>query len=98
MAELAKVADGIGPDLSTIVSGESAAGRRVTDFVKDAHAAKLIVHPYTLRADDLPKFADSMDDALEVLFTEARIDGLFSDFPDMVVKWLSKHEKARGKP
>jgi glycerophosphoryl diester phosphodiesterase len=91
MAELAKVADGIGPELSAIVSGNSKAGRKVTDFVKDAHAAKLLVHPYTLRADDLPKFADSMDDALEILFTEAQIDGLFSDFPDVVVKWLSKH-------
>ena len=91
MAELAKVADGIGPDLSAIVSGNSKAGRKVTDFVKDAHAAKLMVHPYTLRADDLPKFVDSMDDALEVLFTEAQIDGLFSDFPDLVVKWLGKH-------
>ena len=66
--------------------------RKVTDFVKDAHAAKLIVHPYTLRADDLPKFADSTDDALEVLFNEARIDGLFTDFPDLAVKWLKPHE------
>ena len=98
MAELAKVADGIGPELSAIVSGTSKADRKVTDFVKEAHAAKLSVHPYTLRADDLPKFADSMDDALEVLFTEAQIDGLFSDFPDMVVKWLSKQEKAGAKP
>ena len=49
--------------------------------MKNAHAAKLVVHPYTLRADDLPKFADSMDDALEVLFTEARIDGLFTISP-----------------
>jgi glycerophosphoryl diester phosphodiesterase len=92
MAELAKVADGIGPELSAIVSGTSKADRKVTGLVKDAHAAKLLVHPYTLRADDLPKFADSMDDALEVLFSEAQIDGLFSDFPDIVVKWLSKHE------
>ena len=91
MAELAKVADGVGPDLSAIVAGNSKTGRKVTDFVKNAHAAKLMVHPYTLRADDLPKFADSMDDALEVLFTEARLDGLFSDFPDLVVKWLAQH-------
>jgi glycerophosphoryl diester phosphodiesterase len=91
MAELAQVADGIGPELTAIVSGNSKTGRKVTAFVKDAHTAKLIVHPYTLRADDLPKFADSMDDALEVLFTEARIDGLFSDYPDVAVKWLSKH-------
>jgi glycerophosphoryl diester phosphodiesterase len=93
MVELAKFADGIGPDLGAIVSGKSKADRKVTDFVKSAHAAKLTVHPYTLRADDLPKFADSMDDALEVLFTEARLDGLFTDFPDLAVKWLSAHEK-----
>ncbi|HQL80305.1 MAG TPA: glycerophosphodiester phosphodiesterase [Verrucomicrobiota bacterium] len=92
MKELAKVADGIGPELGAIVSGKSKASRKVTDFVNDAHAAKLTVHPYTLRADDLPKFADSMDDAIEVLFAEARVDGFFTDFPDVVVKWLG----ARG--
>jgi glycerophosphoryl diester phosphodiesterase len=91
MAELAKVADGIGPDLSAIVAGDSKANRKVTDFVKDAHAAKLVVHPYTLRADDLPKFADSMNDALQVLFTEAKLDGLFTDFSDVAVKWLNAH-------
>ena len=90
MLELAKVADGVGPELSAIVSGKSKADRKVTDFTKDAHAAKLIVHPYTLRADELPKFADSMDDALQVLFVEGQIDGLFSDFPDQVVKWVAK--------
>ena len=92
MVEVAEFADGIGPELSAIVSGKSKADRKVTDFVKNAHAAKLVVHPYTLRADDLPKFADSMDDALGTLFTEARIDGLFTDFPDLVVKWLSAHQ------
>ena len=51
------------------------------------------MHPYTLRADELPKFADSMDDALDVLFNEAGVDGLFSDFPDLVVKWLAAHGK-----
>ncbi len=92
MMEVAKVADGIGPELGAIVSGSSKATRKVTDFVKYAHAAKLIVHPYTLRADDLPKFAESMDDALEVLFAEAGLDGFFTDFPDLPVKWLT----ARG--
>ena len=93
MAELAKVADGVGPALDAIVSGKAKADRKVTDFVKHAHAAKLVVHPYTLRADDLPKFADSMDDALEVLFTEAGIDGLFTDYPDVVVRWRDAHGK-----
>jgi glycerophosphoryl diester phosphodiesterase len=75
------------------VSGKSRATRKVTDFVQNAHAAKLSVHPYTLRADELPPFADSMEDALAVLFTEASVDGLFTDFPDVAVNWLS----ARGK-
>jgi len=92
MVKLAEYADGIGPELGAIVAGKSKADRKVTDFVKDAHAAKLIVHPYTLRADDLPKFADSMDDALEVLFTEARIDGLFTDFPDLAVRWRNAQQ------
>jgi len=92
MVKLAEFADGIGPELSAIVSGRSKAERKVTDFVMNAHAAKLVVHPYTLRADDLPKYADSMDDALGLFFTEARIDGLFTDFPDLGVKWLSAHQ------
>ena len=88
LAELARFADGIGPALGAVVSGKSKADRKVTDLVKNAHAAKLVVHPYTLRADELPRFADSMDDALDVLFSDAAIDGLFTDFPDLVVRWL----------
>ena len=58
-----------------------------------AHAAKLVVPPYILHADDLPKFAGSVDDALEILLAETGIDGLFTDFPDVVVQWRD----ARGK-
>lgn len=93
LAEVAGSADGIGPSLDAIVSGKSKAGRRVTDLVKNAHAAHLVLHPYTLRADTLPKWADSVDDALGMLFHEAGIDGLFTDFPDLVVKWLAQREK-----
>ncbi len=91
LGEIAKVADGIGPTLAAIVAGKSKADRKVTGLVKDAHAAHLVLHPYTLRADELPKFSDSMEDAMQVLFVEAGIDGLFSDFPDVVVRWLAAH-------
>ncbi len=91
MAELAKFADGIGPELGAIVSGNSKTDWKVTDFVKRAHAAGLVVHPnYLLRVENLPMFADSMDDALAVLLTQAELDGLFTDYPDVVVKWLGK--------
>lgn len=88
MVELAQFADGIGPALGAIISGKSKAERKITEFVKHAHAAKLMVHPYTLRADELPRFADSLDDAQSLLFSQAGIDGLFTDFPDLTVRWL----------
>lgn len=89
LAELAKIADGIGPDIGSVITSK----RVVTDLVKLAHAQKLAVHPYTLRVDELPKYAKSADDLLELLFHGAGVDGLFSDFPDVGVKWLAANSK-----
>lgn len=86
LAELKQVADGIGPALSSIIAED----RKVTALVKDAHAQGLKVHPYTLRTDELPKFAHSADDLMDLLFTQAGVDGLFTDFPDVVLTWLAK--------
>lgn len=97
LAEAAKTVDGVGPSLHAIVTGTSPADRVITDFVKHAHAAGLVVHPYTLRADELPKFFASMEDAEDVLFNQAGIDGLFTDFPDLVVRWRSAHLKTTRK-
>ncbi len=91
LREAARFADGVGPSLNAIVSGTTRSERQITEFVQFAHAAKLVVHPYTLRADELPKFADSTEDALEVLFVQAKIDGLFTDFPDLAVQWIAHH-------
>jgi len=55
--ELAKLVDGIGPSLGRIVTWPGATERKVTDLVKLAHAEKLVVHPYTIRVDDLPRNA-----------------------------------------
>lgn len=78
LADVATVADGIGPAISA----------DIVKLTTEAHEARLFVHPYTLRIDDLPKWAKSTDDLLHLLFDEAKVDGLFTDFPDVVVKWL----------
>ena len=88
IAEAAAVVNGFGPELGAIVAGDSAVERKVTDFVSLAHQHQCVVHPYTLRVDELPTWAADPADAMNVLFTEAMIDGLFSDFPDVCVKWL----------
>ena len=86
LADLAKVVDGIGPPLDSIVEADG----RPTRLVTDAHAARLVVHPYTLRNDGLPKWARTPDDALEALYGKAAVDALFTDFPDTAVNWLNR--------
>lgn len=81
LEDIASVADGIGPAINADIVVQT----------QLAHAAGLLVHPYTLRIDDLPKWATSPGQLLSLLFDEAKIDGLFTDFPDVVVKHL--HDK-----
>ena len=90
LARLAQTVDGIGPPIGRVIDARG----RATGFVAAAHAAGLVVHPYTFRVDQLPAFADSPDTALRILFDTAGIDGLFSDFPDVCVIWLRDHPPA----
>jgi len=90
LAELAKVADGIGPPIGSYVTGKSPAERQVTDLAARARKAGLKSHPYTLRADELPKCVASADELMRALFDEAKVDGLFTDFPDLTVRYLKR--------
>jgi glycerophosphoryl diester phosphodiesterase len=86
LAELAQLVDGIGPPISSYVTGKTPAERQVTDLAARARRAGLKSHPYTLRADELPKCVATVDELLSLLFTEAKVDGLFTDFPDLCIK------------
>lgn len=86
LKELAKIADGIGPALTSVFDKNG----KTTDLIKFAHAVKLVVHPYTHRKDALPKYVKSSEELFQKLFVEAKADGIFSDFCDMVVHWRAK--------
>lgn len=88
LVELAKLVDGIGPSISSIVSGN-----QITDLTSRAHAHGLEVHPYTLRIDDLPKGIATPEELMHLLFDEAKVDALFTDFPDVTVSWIMKATK-----
>lgn len=90
LLEISAIVDGIGPPIGSIITGKSPEDRQITDLVKHAHAANLVVHPYTLRSDELPATVRSADDLMDLLFREAEADGLFTDFPDVTVKWVEK--------
>jgi glycerophosphoryl diester phosphodiesterase len=91
MDRLSAFADGVGPDKGLVVSRDSQKmDIQVSDFVARAHAAGMQVHPYTYRVDpgQVPAYADSFDELLEIHYYRAGVDGVFTDFPDRAVDFL----------
>jgi glycerophosphoryl diester phosphodiesterase len=88
LASIARYADGIGAPISRIIVGADANGApSFSTLVADAHAAGLVVHPYTLRTDVLPEGV-STNELLYLLLEVQRVDGLFIDQPDAMVEFL----------
>ena len=87
LAEIKTYAAGIGPWYRQILLDE---GPTFSSLVADARKLGLKVHPYTLRADALPKFVDDFDQLLAYLFRRQRVDGVFTDHPDKVLEFLGR--------
>jgi glycerophosphoryl diester phosphodiesterase len=95
MSKIAAYADGIGPWAGMIVKKNATRDRIVfSAMVEEAHAAGLVVHPYTFRLEKeyLPAYAADFEDLLAIFFFKAGVDGVFTDFPDRVVDFL-RHNK-----
>lgn len=84
LRDIASYADGIGPSLKLILRGIGT--DNLSALVTQAHALGLAVHPYTFRADDLPAGIDDFDALLDLFIHDLRVDGLFTDFTDRVVR------------
>lgn len=87
LAKLAQTVDGIGPWVNRLYKHRRRDGR-ISDsgLVARAHARGLVVHPYTYRQDDLPPGFSSFEELLRFSFRELMIDGLFTDFPGVVLE------------
>ena len=97
MQRIATYADGIGPWKPMVIEDSSTRDDiKVTPMVKEAHAQGLIVLPYTFRLDEgrIPDWASDYDDMLRAFFVDAKVDGVFTDYPDRAVQWLKQHGDA----
>jgi glycerophosphoryl diester phosphodiesterase len=94
LASIAEYADGVGPSKDYIIPrNPDGSSGTPTSFVRDAHAAGLVVHPYTFRRENtfLPLGLRSSTDPAGIgdLESEIRqflaqgIDGFFTDNPDI---------------
>ncbi|WP_406474570.1 glycerophosphodiester phosphodiesterase [Streptomyces platensis] len=101
---LAGFAQGIGPDLTVIIPRDKDGKLgEPTSVVKDAHAAGLVLHPYTVRNENSFLPADyrrgtdpnAYGDALGVFkaYLGTGIDGLFSDNPDTALLAAAEFRK-----
>jgi glycerophosphoryl diester phosphodiesterase len=91
LLDIAGYADGVGLEKRLIVpvNADGSLGTP-TDVVARAHAARLVVHVWTLRADKefLPAGYKGQAEAEVEHFRQLGVDGIFTDFPDIVVKAL----------
>lgn len=101
LAEIATYADYIGVSLPmlfdashrttrTVANPPQANPPQANDLVKEAHALGLSVHAYTVRADQLPPPFVAIDALHAFIFNEAKVDGVFTDFPDLTVRFLNQ--------
>ena len=90
LAEVATYADGIGPWMGHVLGEDGTP----TDLVRDAHAAGLKVHPWTVRKENVFLPASLRSDATEngignmagfvKMLEDAGVDGYFTDDPGLV--------------
>ena len=92
LAYVASYADGIGPWMMQIYRGRDASGEVMLSELADrAHQCGLAIHPYTFRSDQLPTGVNSFDELMEIFLKQARVDGLFTDFPDKARHYIDSH-------
>ena len=90
--EVSKYADGIGPWMNQLVTGVDFSGNfQITNLVKNARRKDLLIHSYTFRADRLPDYVSNFDELLDIFLNEVGVDGIFTDFPDLVVSYLESN-------
>lgn len=91
--EYARYVDGLGLSVGCVIQGvaDDDDGQPIlTDVVSTAHENALQVHVWTLRKDHLPVSVDSAEVLLDWLVLKAGADGVFTDHPDVVVRWRAE--------
>ena len=85
--ELSNTVDVIGPHISHLYELQEPGGMPVSSgLVRLAQDAGLKVHPFTFRADELPPGFSTFGALVRFFIEDVSVDGLFTDFPDQVLR------------
>jgi glycerophosphoryl diester phosphodiesterase len=77
---------GLGPRYSQLLDAQEQRRPRASAIARLARDAGLQLHAYTFRRDELPTYARTLEELLELVWTAVGVDGVFCDHPDIAVR------------
>ncbi|MBL8818299.1 MAG: glycerophosphodiester phosphodiesterase [Planctomyces sp.] len=98
IAEYAPFVNGLGVQLTHVIEGKREDGTPiVSDVVQEARKHAIQVHVWTFRVDAMPEFCSETSELLSWLCRDGGIDGIFTDHPDVVIKWRNQNTELVGR-
>ncbi|CAF0959804.1 unnamed protein product [Adineta ricciae] len=91
MANLSTFVDAIGPHYAQLY--ERGNTLQPSELYYEARKHNLLIHPYTFRSDVVPSLFATFDVMLQFFLEILRIDGLFTDQPDRVIRYIESTQK-----
>ena len=88
LTAISKFADGIGPNKDLLLKIGTDNKINESEFAANAKKLKLEMHPWTFRHDSLPKYATSHDQLMRIFVKDLKVEGVFTDFPDLAYAFL----------
>ena len=83
MASIAGYSKGIGPSLELLAIRNASNEVESSGLVEAAKQFGLLVHPFTVRKHQQPKWSSSIEETHRVLIQQLKVDGFFTDYPDL---------------
>lgn len=98
LGKASKLCYGIGPSLDLLAERGPEGQIQSSGLVESAHALGLRVHPYTVRRETLPKWSSSTEETHRILLDVLRVDGFFTDFPDVGRQCVDQKSVDQNRP
>lgn len=95
ITSLKEIVDGLGPSLDLLAERLPDGSVRSTGLAEKAREVGLKVHPYTVRTEMQPKWSNSLEQTHQFLIDELKVDGFFTDFPDLGRAAVAKPQRAK---
>ena len=94
LQHISSFSNGVGPSMKQLVKVDQQTKElKPTQFYQNCKDLNLQIHVYTFRVDSLPKFATNYRHLLKIFTEIVQVDGVFTDFPDLTIKFLNNSNR-----